>query len=61
MSIRMLAVELYRVIKQIEGLEKTLGSLEAGSRKRGELDQELRKAGAEKDRLRKMMEGAKGD
>ena len=59
MSIRMLAVELYRVMKHIEELGKKLDSLETGSRERGKLA-ELRKAGAEKDRLQKMMEGAKG-
>jgi len=56
----MLAVELYRVMKHIEELGKKLDSLETGSRERGKLEEELRKAGAEKDRLQKMMEGAKG-
>jgi len=60
MSIRMVAVELYRVMKHIEELGKKLDSLETGSRERGKLEEELRKAGAEKDRLQKMMEGAKG-
>jgi predicted Holliday junction resolvase-like endonuclease len=61
MSIRMLALELYRVMKLIEELEKKLESQEVGSRERGELQKKLREARAEKDRLKKMMEGAKGD
>ncbi len=61
MSIRMVAVELYRVMKQIEKLEKELENLEAGSRGRGEIEKNLRKARAEEDRLKKMIEGAKGN
>ena len=61
MSIRMVAVELYRVMKQIEGLEKKLESLDAGSQERGEIEKKLREARAQKDRLKKMIEGAKGD
>jgi hypothetical protein len=61
MSIRMVALELYRVMKQIQELEKKLEGLEAVSQERWELENKLRVAGAEKDRLQKMMEGAKGD
>ena len=61
MSIRMVAVELYRVMKEIEGLEKKLASLGAGSRGAEKIGDELRKARAEKVRLEKMIEGAKGD
>lgn len=61
MSIRMVAVELYRVMKRIEGLEKKLESLEAASQERGEIEKELREARAEQDRLNKMIQGAKGD
>ena len=57
----MVAVELYRVMKQIGEIEKKLDSLQAESRERVELDEELRKARAEKDRLKKMIEGAKDD
>jgi len=57
----MVAVELYRVMKQIEELEKKLDSLQAGSRERTELDRELKKARSEKDRLKKMIDGAKDD
>ncbi|MHC1728621.1 MAG: hypothetical protein AB9866_21900 [Syntrophobacteraceae bacterium] len=61
MSIRMVAVELYRVMKEIEELEKKLASSRPGSQEKGEIDEKLRKAGAEKVRLKKMIEGAKGD
>ena len=59
MSIRMVAVELYRVMKQIEEFEEKLDSLSTGSKERLELDRELKKARAERDRLKKMLEGAK--
>jgi len=61
MSIRMVAVELYRVMKKQEELEKELESLEAGSQKRVEIEGDLREARVQKDRLKKMIEGAKGD
>ncbi len=51
MSIRMVAVELYRVMKKIEELEKELESLEAGSQKRVEIEGDLREARVKKDRL----------
>ena len=57
----MVAVELYRVMKEIAGLEKKLESLGAGSREIEEIGEKLRKARAEKVRLEKMIEGAKGD
>jgi hypothetical protein len=61
MSIRMVAVELYRVMKEIEELEKKLESLPEGALGREEIRNRLREAGALKDRLKKMIEGAKGD
>jgi hypothetical protein len=61
MSIRMVAIELYRVMKQIEGLEKKLISLEAGSQERVETENRLREVKAQKNRLKKMLEGAKAD
>ena len=57
----MVAVELYRVMKEIDGLEKKLESLGAGSRGVETIGEKLRKARAEKARLEKMIEGAKGD
>ncbi len=61
MSIRMVAVELYRIMKKIEELEKELESLEAGSQERVEIERGLREARVQKDRLKKMIEGAKGN
>ncbi|MCL5405387.1 MAG: hypothetical protein M1398_01445 [Deltaproteobacteria bacterium] len=57
----MVAVELYRVMKEIEELEKKLESLPEGALGREEIRNRLREAGALKDRLKKMIEGAKGD
>ena len=61
MSIRMVAVELYRVMKKIEELAKELESLEAGLQQRVEIEGDLREARVQKDRLKKMIEGAKVD
>ena len=59
MSIRMVAVELYRVMKQIEELEKRLESLKPGIPEREDIEDRLRVARAEHARLKKMFEGAK--
>ena len=61
MSIRMVAVELYRVMKKIEELAKELESLEAGLQQRVEIEGDLREARVQKDRLKKMIEEAKSD
>jgi hypothetical protein len=61
MSIRMVAVELYRVMKKIEKLEKELESPEARSQQRVEIGKDLVEARVQKDRLKKMIEGAKDD
>jgi len=61
MSIRMVAVELYRVMKQIEGLERKLESLDTGSQEKESIEKELRTARVLKDQLKKMVEGAKDD
>jgi hypothetical protein len=60
MSIRMVALELYRVMKKIEELEKKLESLEAGSQERVEIERDLREAMAQKGLVKKMIDGAKG-
>jgi hypothetical protein len=54
----MLAVELYRVMRHVEELEKKL-RLPASSSEREGLEQELRRARAERDRIKAMLEGAK--
>jgi CHASE3 domain sensor protein len=58
MSIRMLAVELYRVMKQVEELEKKLRALASDAPERGQLEDDLRLANAERNRLKAMLEGA---
>jgi len=60
MSIRMVALELYRVMKKIEELEKKLESLEAGSQERVQIARDLREPMVQKDRVKKMIERAKG-
>jgi hypothetical protein len=57
----MVAVELYRVMKKVEELLKELESLEAESQQRLEIEKDLREARVQKDRLKKMIEGAKDD
>lgn len=59
MSIRMVAVELYRVMKEIEKLEKQLEGLRPDSPERQECEREVFEAKAEQARLKKMLEGAK--
>jgi len=48
-------------MKEITRLEKKLESPGAGSKETEEIGEKLRKARAEKVRLEKMIEGAKGD
>lgn len=57
----MVAVELYRVMRQTTELEKKLENLQADSQGRGELEENLRKIRAERDRLKRIIDGAKGD
>lgn len=59
MSIRLLAIELYRQIKEVEELEKKLKSTPLAIEERNELEDRLRRACAERDRIRAMLEGAK--
>lgn len=60
MSIRMLAIELYRAMKEVEGLEKKIESLPPGTSERDRLCEMLRVARNEEKRIRSLMEGAKG-
>ena len=55
----MVAVELYRVMKQIVELEKKLESLPQSASEREEIGSRLRETGALRDRLKKMIDGAK--
>ncbi len=55
----MVAVELYRVVREIEELERKLESVPAVGPERDELAAALREACALRDRLKKMIAGAK--
>ncbi len=59
MSIRMLALELYKIMKEIEELKKKLREKSPAGSEREKLEDRLRVARAERDRLRAMLEGAK--
>jgi len=59
MSIRMVAIELYRVVREIEELERKLESVPAVGPERDQMAGRLREACALRDRLRKMIAGAK--
>ena len=57
MSIRMLAKDLYRLIGEVEKIKTELNS--ALPEKKGELQDQLRKLKAERNRLRRALEGSK--
>ena len=57
MSIRLIAKELYCFIKDVEKLEKQIQN--TPYEKRGKLEDQLRKLKAERDRLRRMLDGNK--
>jgi hypothetical protein len=57
MSIRLLAIELYRLRQQVERLERELASAAAGQEEK--IEAELRTARAERDRLRAILDGRK--
>jgi ribosomal 50S subunit-associated protein YjgA (DUF615 family) len=61
MSIRTLARELYRVMKEVEQLAKELNDLIPGASKRYELERRLAEARAEERRIKAMLDGAKAD
>ena len=58
MSIRLIAQELYRLQQEVERLEIQLAG--ATYSKREQVTDQLRKARAERDRMRKVLEGQKG-
>jgi hypothetical protein len=57
MSIRLIAQELYRIQQEVDKLRKELAG-DSGSN-RTKLEDRLRQATAERDRIRKILEGAK--
>ena len=59
MSIRLLAKDLYRMVQAVEKYEKQLAC--APWDHQAELLDHLRKAKAERDRLRKLLDGQKAD
>lgn len=59
MSIRLLAIELYKQIKEVEELEKKLDDSPLAIDARNELNERLRRARAERDRIKAILEGAK--
>jgi hypothetical protein len=62
MSIRFIAIELYRIMKEVEALERQIQELPPNGLGAGqELHERLRRARAEQARIRKMLEGAKSD
>jgi hypothetical protein len=61
MSIRILAIELYRVIQEQDKLERKLKELSPGAPEREDLEHQLRKLRGERDRIQTMLDGAKGE
>ena len=57
MTIRMIAKDLYRLQQEVEELEATLEATPFD--KRDEIREKLRKARAERDKMRKILDGAK--
>jgi len=57
MSIRLIALELYRLEKEVSAIEKELAS--ARDESRDELKDRLRKIKAERNRVKTMLDGAK--
>ncbi len=57
MPIRMLARDLYKLLQEVERMEKELGN--ASLDKRAGLEDSLRKLRAQRDRLRGALEGCK--
>jgi hypothetical protein len=57
MSIRLIAKDLYRLLREAEELEKQIQN--APLEKQDKLKDELRKLKAERDRMRKILDGSK--
>lgn len=61
MSVRMLAAELYRMMRAVESKESELALLPPNAPEKAEIERELRALRAERDRIRKILDGAKAD
>jgi len=59
MSIRLIAKELYRLHQAVEQLEKQIRN--APPENRPDLQEQLRKVRAERDRMKNALEGSKSD
>jgi len=59
MSIRLLAAELYRAMKEVEELERKLERPSLPAAERNRLEEQLRRGRAERDRIKGMLEGTK--
>jgi len=57
MSLRMIARDLYRLQREVDRLESELKACPAENRE--PLEEDLRKAKAERDRVKRMLEGTK--
>jgi len=57
MSIRMIAVDLYRTIREVAEIEQALAN--APMEKREALKDKLRQAKAERDQMRRILDGRK--
>lgn len=57
MSIRLIAQALYQLEKEVERLEKRLTAAPAGTK--DDLEEALRKTRAERNRMRRILEGSK--
>ena len=58
MAIRMIAKELYQLVQEVEKIERQIKN--APAEKHEELKNQLRKAKAERNRMRNILEGKKG-
>jgi len=59
MSIRMLALELYRAMKDVRELQNKLSGMRSDDPEKEEVEDRLRKANALEARLRNMLDGEK--
>ncbi len=57
MSIRMIAIELYRIMREVDELEKRIEA--SPLEKRDKMRDRLRKLKAERNRMRRMLDGRK--
>ena len=57
MSIRMIAIELYQLIREVEKLEQKID--DTPWEKQADMTDQLRKLKAERDRMQKVLDGCK--